>query len=620
MNLPDRPRGMCGGLAGLAPRAMFALTLLLWGCAKGLDPVPRAVALPREPASALPLLAHVRYLSADSLYGRRAGSRYERAAADYIRQEFIRYGLLPGVPDYFQTFPFVAGVSMGPGNALGWVDGAGQPGALTPNVDFRPLGFSASQEAAGQLVFAGYGISMGDPEYDDYAGLDVAGKVVLLLRYSPDGTNPHTIFGPYLALRHKALDARERGAVAVLVVTGAEDDPEDVLLGLRYDHSGDAGLPVVNITRRSADLLLAPEHLTIASVQREINTTRQPLSHVVPRVEVTLRTDLAPVEAESRNVVGVFPGAGDLASEWVVAGAHYDHLGWGGPGSGSLAPDTRAIHNGADDNASGVATMLEVARYLAASPPAGEQRRSVVFQAFGGEELGLLGSAYIIRNPPIPLDSVVAMVNLDMVGRLREKKLVLGGAGSSPLWKELLLTLNSDGLELVYDDAGFGASDHQSYYLADKPVLFFFTGQHEQYHRPSDDVERLNVNGMALIGRLVARVLAELATRPDPPLFAKVPNSMPSRGGLAVSVGTIPDYTYTGKGMRLSGARDGSPADRGGLKGGDVLVRFGETDVQSIYDYMYALQEAKAGAPVTVVVRRDGEELTLEVVPERRRE
>ena len=596
------------------------LTALLGGCAKGPEPASPAAALPREPASAVPLLTHVQVLAADSLYGRRAGSPHELAAAEYIRQEYARYGLLPAVPDYFQPFTFGSKVEMGAGNALGWSRYGSDGFALKPAVDFQPLGFSASQEITGPLVFAGYGISKSDLTYDDYAELDVTDKVVLLLRYSPDGTNPHGPFSAHMPLRKKALAARERGALAVLLVTGAADDEEDGLLGMRYDRAGDAGLPVVNLTRAAADRMLAGEHLSIDELQQEINASRVPLSHAVRGVEVTLRSVVVPVEETSRNVLATLPGAGNLRGQWVIMGAHYDHLGWGGHGSGSFLPDSAAIHNGADDNASGVATMLEVARYLAANPPAGEHRRSVMFQAFGAEELGLLGSAHVTRNSPVPMDSIVAMVNLDMVGRLTDRMLVLGGAGSSPLWKELLPRLNSDRLKLVYDDDGFRSSDHQSYYLKDKPVLFFFTGQHGQYHRPSDDVEYLNVNGMALIGRLVSRVIGELVTRVEAPAFTKVASNGPTRGGFAVAVGTLPDYTYTGEGMRLSGTRGSSPADRGGLLAGDVIVRMGTTEVLSLYDYMYALQEAKVGVALPVVVKRDGRELELEVVPERRRD
>ncbi len=611
-------------------RYAMLIAFLFYACATGPKPVEFPRALSRGPIAAEALLVHAGYLAGDSLYGRAAGSPHELQAAEYIRREFIRYGLepvwppdRPAVSDYFQPFSFIARIEMGPGNAVSWTrEGVGEQTALEPDVDFRPLGFSASGQAEGGLVFAGYGISSTDPEYDDYIELGVAGKVVMLLRYSPDGTNTHGAFGEHTPLRKKVLTAREKGAAAVILVTGPADDEEDYLMSLRYDRGGgDAGLPVVNLTREAADRLLAAEHLTIAELQQEINNTRMPLSHEVTGVSVSITTDLVPQEAESRNVLAALPGTGSLKGQWAVLGAHYDHLGWGGPGSGSMVPDNIAIHNGADDNASGTSTLLELARYLAANPPAATSRRSIMFQAFGAEEIGLLGSAYVTKYPPVPMDSVVAMLNLDMVGGLVENRLVIGGAGTAPLWKELLPTLNSDSLNLIYDDGGYGSSDHQSYYLQDKPVLFFFTGEHEHYHRPSDDVEFLNLGGMAQVGQLVARVAVELATRPQLPAFTKVETSRPAtRGGFAVAVGTIPDYTWDGEGMRISGARGGGPADKGGLKAGDIIIRFGETEVQNIYDYMYALQAAKAGVPVKVMVRRGDELLELEVIPERKRD
>jgi len=608
-------------------RYLCVLLPLIYACAPGPQPERPAAELSRGLISAEALFAHASYLAADSLYGRGAGTPHERLAAEYIRGEFQRCGLEPSVPDYFQPFTFIARLNMGPGNLVTWsVGNADHQEELVPDVDFRPLGFSASGREEGGLVFAGYGITSTDPEYDDYAELDVTGKIVMLLRYSPDGTNPHGPFGEHTPLRKKALLAREKGSAAVIFVTGPADDDEDLLMALRYDRGGgDAGLPVVNLTRRAADQLLAAEHLSIAELQQEINATRLPLSHAVPGMSVSIATDLIPQEAESRNVLAALPGAGSLRGQWVVLGAHYDHLGMGGPGSGSMVPETTAVHNGADDNASGTATLLELARYLAANPPAGEpgetNRRSIMFQAFGAEERGTLGSVYVTKHPPVPLDSVVAMVNMDMVGGLSEGKLVIGGAGTSPLWKTLLPALNSDSLNLIYDDEGYGASDHQSYYLQDKPVLFFFTGQHDRYHRPSDDVEYLNFDGMAQVGWLVARVAGDLTTRSQPPAFTKVEGPRPAtRRGLSVALGTIPDFTWDGEGFRISGVRGGGPADQVGLQAGDVIVRLGATEVMNIYDYMYALQAAKAGVPVEVVIRRDGEELELEVIPERRRE
>ncbi|UCH62390.1 MAG: M28 family peptidase [Fidelibacterota bacterium] len=628
----------------LSMRSLALIIVLFYACATGPKPLEPSS---RGPVAAEALLVHASYLAADSLFGRRAGTLHELRAAEYIRREFVRYGLEPAVPGFFQSFSFIDRIEMGPGNALSWaLGGVNEHTKLQSDVDFRPLGFSASDQAEGGLVFAGYGISATEPEYDDYAGLDVTGKVVMLLRYSPDGTNPYGPFGEYSPLRKKVLEARERGAAAVIMVTGPADDDEDYLMNLRYDRGGYAGLPVVNLTRQAADRLLAFEHLTIAELQQEINATRLPLSHEVPGVNVSITTDLVPQETESRNVLAALPGTGSLKGQWVVLGAHYDHLGWGGLGSGSMEPNANAIHNGADDNASGTATLLELARYLATNPPTtavaltadqstgspGQSmskggktspgnRRSIMFQAFGAEEVDLLGSAHVTKHPPVPIDSIVAMLNLDMIGSLAEGRLLIGGAGTTPLWKELLPVLNSDSLNLAYGDEGFGSSDHQSYYLKDKPVLFFSTGEHERYHRPSDDVEFLNFSGMVKVGQLVARVTEELTTRPEPPVFSRVVSSRPvTRRGLAVTLGTIPDHTWDGEGFRISGVRDGGPADKGGLKTGDVILRFGETEVQNIYDYMYVLQAAKAGVPVAILVKRGAEELELEVVPERRRD
>jgi aminopeptidase YwaD len=605
----------------LCVRKSVWIVLLISACATGPGIEPD-VQLPRGPVSAEALYNHAGFLAADSLQGRGAGTPHELKAAEYIRGEFLRYGLVPAVPGYFQSFPFIAAVEMGPGNAVSW-NRKGSPAwtALEPDVAFRPLGFSASTTAEGALVFAGYGISATDPEYDDYAGLDVQGKVVMLLRHSPDGTSPHGVFGAYTPLRKKVLTAREKGAVAVIVVTGPLDDEDDQLMRLRYDRGSDAGLPVVNLTRRVADHLLGVEHLAIAELQREINATRLPLSHELARVTVSVATELVPKEAQSRNVLGTLPGEGALKGQWVILGAHYDHLGWGGYGSSSMVPDTLAIHNGADDNASGVAVLMELARYLATRAPEIGPRRSIMFQAFGAEERGTLGSSYVTRNPPMPMDSVVAMINMDMVGSLRDGKLVLGGAGTSSLWKQLLPTLNSDSLHLIYDDAGYGSSDHQSYYMQSKPVLFFFTGEHDRYHRPSDDVEFLNIDGMEQVGQLVARVTEHLATRPVPPAFVKADGDRPAaRGDIRVGLGVIPNFTYEGEGMAISGVREGGPAAQAGLQAGDVIIRMGATDVQSIYEYMYALQAATAGQPLKVVVRRGEEQLELEVIPERRGE
>jgi hypothetical protein len=601
-------------------RRILPLIVLIFACASG-PPKEKIAPLSTGPISPQTLYAHASFLAGDSLYGRAAGSVHELQAAEYIRREFTNYGLAAAVPAYFQPFNFVERVDLGPGNILSWVStDSPSSNKLAPDKDFRPLGYSASGSTTGTLVFAGYGISSTDPGYDDYAGLDVNGKVAMILRYSLDGTDLNGPFAAHTPLRKKVLHAREQGAVAVIIVTGPVEEAEEQLMKLRYDRvGGNAGLPVVHVTREAANRLLAADHLLIDELQREINATRMPLSHELKGVTVSITTDLIPHEVEANNVLATLRGVGTLKNQWVIVGAHYDHIGMGGPGSGSMVPDTIAVHNGADDNASGTAALLEISRYLAANPPGVASRRSIMFQAYSGEERGALGSSHVVEHSPVPLDSVVAMINLDMVGNLKENKLVIGGAGTSSIWKKLLASLNSDSLHIISGDEGLGGSDHTSYYVKNIPVLFFFTGEHGRYHRPTDDVEFLNLPAMAQVGQLAARTIADVAARSIPPDFVRVTSGRPaSRGEISVGLGVVPNFTWEGEGMAISGTRGGGPADKAGFQAGDVIIRIAETDVKSIYDYMYALQELKAGVTITVLVQRGEEELELQVIPELR--
>ena len=306
-----------------------------------------------------------------------------------------------------------------------------------------------------------------------------------------------------------------------------------------------------------------------------------------------------------------------MKDEYIVVGAHYDHLGWGG--DGAMIKDTVAIHNGADDNASGTSGLIELAEWFSANP----QPRSLIFVAFGAEELGLLGSADFVKNPPVPLDQITAMVNMDMIGRMEGNEFVAGGAGTSSIWKDLVTEKASVyGLKPKFDNSGFGSSDHQSFYVKDIPVLFFFTSTHTDYHRPSDDWIWINTEGEVQIVKLARDVLEDLGSRDERPDFVEVQQEHSGgRRGFAVSLGTIPDYAATDvEGMKITGARKGSPADKAGMKSGDILVKLGDKEIKSIYDYMYALQEAKAGEPTEAVVLREGQRVTLEVIPARRRE
>lgn len=573
-----------------------------------------------EEISSEEILDHIKFLASDDLEGRRAGTRGGRKAARYITREFRSYGIEPmGKTAYTfgQPFEFVSGVRLGRKNRL-LIKSGEETFNLDLGKDFRPLGFSASGNAEGQLVFVGYGIDSDELEYHDYEGIHAEGKIVMILRYSPDGTNPHGEFGEYSPLRYKAMTAREHGASAVLFVLGPEDDDEeDYLMGLTYDRSsGDAGIPVLTITQRWAKDILLRDGIRLREVQTGINESRLSNSFELP-VAVFLEASLEKVASKTANVIGVVEGTDpNFSDEYIVVGAHYDHLGWGG--EGSLAPDTVAIHNGADDNASGTAGLLELGEWFSQNP----QKRSIIFAAFGAEELGLLGSADFVAHPPVLLQKVHAMVNMDMIGRMEDSTVVVGGAGTSSIWKDLVGQLAPRfHIDPKFDEPGYGSSDHQTFYLKNIPVLFFFTGQHEDYSRPSDDWQKINVEGEERIVRLVREVIADLANRTSRPDLVKVEEAQPVRGRFPVYLGTIPDYVATEvEGMKLSGVREGGPADQGGLKGGDIIIRFGDKSVKNIYDFMYALQEAKAGEPVVITVRRNGEEVDLEVVPARRRD
>ncbi|HIA29245.1 MAG TPA: M28 family peptidase [Candidatus Marinimicrobia bacterium] len=568
------------------------------------------------------ILDHIKTLSDDRYEGRRAGEIGDRKAARYIIRHFRAAGLDPmgDRPGSFrQQFDFISGVKVGRRNSLTFIYEDGSRNRLHSGKEFVPLGFSSSEEASGEIVFAGYGISSDTLGYLDYAEIDVAGKIVLLLRYSPDGTNPHGDFSRYSSLRYKVMKAREKGAVAVMIASGpADEEDENYLVKSGFGHRGaSVGIPVVYLTMKSAIDIIEHAGKDLKEVQEQMNEQRESVTFTIP-IFAEIETDVEKVPATSTNIVGGVEGTDpELKDEYIVVGAHYDHLGWGG--DGAMIKDTVAIHNGADDNASGTAGLIELAEWFAVNP----QPRSLIFVAFGAEELGLLGSATFADKPPVPRDQITAMVNMDMIGRMEDNEFVAGGAGTSSIWKDLVSEKASDfGLKPKFDNSGFGSSDHQSFYVKDIPVLFFFTGTHTDYHRPSDDWIWINAEGEVQIAKLIRDVLVDLGRRDERPDFVEVQQEQHGgRRGFAVSLGTIPDYAAADiEGMRISGARKGSPAHKAGMKGGDILVKLGDNEIKSIYDYMYALQEAKAGEPTEAVVLRGGQRITLEVIPARRRE
>ena len=577
---------------------------------------------------------HVQFLASDKRQGRRAGTAYADQAAAYIEKEFRSYGLKPGsAAGFLQPFTFVAAVKLGAHNRF-QMNTAGGSRVLKVGDEFMPLAFSSQEAAAGEVVFAGYGISAPELQFDSYAGLDPKGKVVLILRGSPDGDNPHGRFADYtqpgLEIQNKTLKAREKGARGVIFVSGENKFSEDRLSRLRHDLNFlDSGIPTVVISRNAATSLLASGQTSLADAEAK---SKDPGSAFVVQGEtVDFKTDVIKVNGKSANVVGVLPGNDPLlASEYVIIGAHYDHLGLGGPESLAANPEGQ-IHHGADDNASGTAAVLELARVLASER--GKVKRSIMFIAFSGEEMGLLGSGAYTKNPLTPLATTVAMLNMDMIGRLRNGSLFIGGVGTSPVWKPLIEKLNgtlrpaSGGpgngsgsrFQLSFGEDGFGPSDHQSFYVRDIPVLFFFTGAHDDYHKPTDTADKINAEGLKEVAEFVREIAVSVANDPQRIAFTKVKaEQRPTGRGFRVYLGTVPNYSDQSDGMKLDGVRPGSPAEKAGLRAGDIIVKLGKTPIKNVYDYTYALGEMRAGEEVEVLIRRDRKDMTLKITPEKR--
>lgn len=565
--------------------------------------------------------SHIFTLASEEFEGRGSGSAGNEAAAHYIAERFAEYGLKPigtsryhdlqapmDGSGYFQPFRVYIGAEAGTANRLEVV-ADGKRFTLRPREDFMPESNATTGSAKGDLVFVGYGIQSSLAGHEDYNGVDVKGKVVLALEGTPPVSEGPNLLRAYQSARAKARTAKEQGAVALLLVQ-KEDAPLSTMLAGR---GVDAGIPVVTLRRQAAEKLLAACGVSLNDLWQN------PKSRPIERASVTVQTEVIQRYGATANIIGVVEGTDPkLKHEYIVIGAHMDHLGLGLQGGSMYTGKLPAIHYGADDNASGTAGLLELARYFAANP----QKRSLIFMAFSGEELGLLGSAYYTNHPIIPLERTVAMLNMDMIGRLREDHLSIGGVDTSPTWRPLLEELNREaGFNLALDGGGFGASDHSSFFAKKIPVLFFFTGMHREYHTPADKPETINAPGAARVARLVANVTEYIANLPERISYSE-PRSQPRQSrperGIRVYVGTVPDYSEEVKGMRLTGVREGSPAAKAGLRAGDVIVRFGEAKVESIYDYMDALNRYKPGDTVTVVVLRNGKEVELKLTLEAR--
>lgn len=578
------------------------------------------------------LRKHVQYLASPKLEGREPATPGNEQAARYIAEQFHSAGVQTIGTTYFQHFPIASRIELIGSNEVRVRMVLERPGipreALKPvtinwkpQQDYVPLGISDTGSVTAPVVFCGFG-QQRSGGLDEFAGVDLVGKIAVILTGDPDHYNPHEPFRVnYSELRRKALRARRAGARAVVFVH-PQGDSSEVLMPLRYDgRSPLSGILAIH-AKRSIAARIFPRERSLFTREQEIVKTKQPQSFQLPDVEMTIRVEQRIDSTVIANVVGIVHGNHpSLADEYIVVGAHFDHLGWGDDNSLYTGAE-RKIHPGADDNASGTAGLLELARMVAGSP----LPRSVVFCAFNAEERGLLGSAYYVRNPLVPLEKTIAMINLDMIGRPQGKRLNIQGVGSSPLWKPLMDSLvTAAGFEPSYTEDGIGPSDHTSFYLRGVPVLFFFTGLHGDYHRPTDTWDKLNYTGQARIVELVYRTLQAIAALPQRPEFTKVATTAHGRenmGAIKVRFGIMPDYADHPKGLRISGVVEDSPAQRAGLREGDIIVQIGSSQIRSIYDLMDVLSRAEPGEETDVVVLRgpsEADRVTLHVVFEARR-
>jgi hypothetical protein len=553
------------------------------------------------------------FLASDSLKGRKPGMEEERIAATYIRDVFAKAGLTFPLNNGFQEFTIVADIVPGKNNSLS-LDGSDLKFAH----DFTPLSFSSNTELNASAVFVGFGfdIDLDSLKWNDYAGLDVKGKWVVILRGDPEPENNNSVFIPFAQERSKALTAKDKGAAGVLFVTPHDMDKVDTLMHVQFDKTpSDAGIPVINITRAVANQILASMDYNLQDLIEGIKTNHSPSSLYLP-VTIKATTDLVKQKVQTSNIIAVIKGNDPvLCNEYIVIGAHYDHLGLGGENSGSRVPDEIAVHNGADDNASGTAGLLELAQYLNSNRNI--LKRSIMFVAFAGEEMGLLGSREFVRNPPVSLKSIKAMINMDMIGRLNpaSNTISVGGTGTSTESDTLVAALSTNRPFLVKRSPdGYGPSDHASFYSENIPVFYFTTGAHEDYHTPSDDIDRLNLQGEVAILSMIAELVQMVATRPESLVFKEAGSKQAARYGrnMKVTLGIIPDMVSgDNNGLRVDGTRKGGPAEKAGILKGDVIISLDGQPVTNIYDYMTRLGKIKPGQVAGVEIIREGKKEVL---------
>jgi hypothetical protein len=629
------------------PTLALASVVLLAGVRGLLAEIPVAT------ESEARLRRDITFLASDACEGRGVTTEGIRKAADYIAGEFRKAGLKPGGVDgtYFQPFTIPGAVQEGPAEFS--VRGPkGQVVSFKQGVDFYPMGLGHAGKVNGlPAVFVGFGITnkpdveaeanpitgdkatekaagvtnKPDDGYDDYAGLDVADKVVFILRDAPEKVASGEKRRRLTAFASKVASAESHHAAAVVFVNDAATAADgDDLLDFNFTAlmSARGGIPVLHAHRSVLESMLSGGAKELRDIEEGVAKDLQPRSRQLEGWSVNLSVKMKRDKVVLKNIIGVLEGAGSLADQTVVVGAHYDHLGFGGPfstGSASLARSKKmAIHHGADDNGSGTTTVLELARRIAATAPS--ERRRIVFMTFSGEEINLLGSAHYTKNPVFPLEDTVAMVNLDMVGRLHrdddgnEEKLLVEGSGTAKTFDALLESVNRDfHFKLVKKPTGMGPSDHASFYLKKVPVIFCWTGLHGDYHRPSDTADKIDVPGMRKIADFAQELIVHIASEKQRPEFVQVKSATPTTGNVP-RLGIRPSYEDTEeKGMLLDDVSPGGPAAKAGLKGGDRIVEVAGKPVRNLESYMTVMGGQKKTGTLDIVILRDGKRLPIKI-------
>jgi aminopeptidase YwaD len=569
-------------------------------------------------------LNDIKALSAPEMEGRGAGTKGLARAADLIVKRYKELNIHPaGSHGYLQPFTLITGARLKSDNRF-VVANSETKQELKTNQDFVPYSFSSSGQATGSVVFAGYGITADEYQYDDYANVDVKDKIVVVLRYEPtafaakSGNQGLTHHSQTIT---KAINARNHGARAVVLVNGKLGDGEEDLLTRFGSVSGpeNIGIVFVQVKNAVAESWLQTAGKSLKDVQDQINAATKPASFALSdSLHLSLNIDIETTRATANNILAYLPGQSD---EYVIVGAHYDHLGRGN--FDSLAPSQIGqIHPGADDNASGTAGVLELARLLA--PERGQLKRGILFMDFAGEELGLLGSAEWVKEPTRPLEKAVAMINMDMIGRIKDDKVYIGGVGTGSTFKPILEQAQKDSaFKIEYSAGGYSSSDHTSFVSKKIPVLFFFSGLHSDYHKPSDTWDKINAPSAAKLLDMIGNVTVQLASATEPPAFQTVVEEKPPGGGdgrgYGPYFGSIPDFGEIPNGVKFADVKPGSPAAKAGLKPGDVMIQFGDKPIKNLYDFTDALRRSKVGDVVEVKVLRDGQPVTAQVKLEQRK-